>query len=110
MIDFGHNLQKIRNLKGWKQEDLAEKMGLSQASISQFENGSRQPTPAIIKRLAEKLEVPLEELTGQEGPTIVAHQRLMRNLKGLSPAALEKINAVVEMIRESELPKRQGKK
>lgn len=110
LTDFGQNLQKIRLAAGLNQLELAEKLGLSQASISQFENGTRQPTPAIVKRLAEILNVALEELTGHDSPELATQQRLMRNLKGLSPAALEKINAVVEMIRQAEIPKRQGKK
>jgi transcriptional regulator with XRE-family HTH domain len=110
LLDFGQNLLRIRTTKGLNQLKLAEMVGLSQASISQFEKGSRQPTPAIVKKIAKELDIPLEELVGEDGPEVTAAQHLMRNLKGLSPAAIEKINAIAEIIREAEIAKRQSKK
>ncbi len=109
MTEFGARLRKFRSDKGWNQEKLAEEMALTQASISQFENGTRQPTPALVEKFAKVLGIPIESLAGEDS-TVMERERLMRNLKGLSPETLEKINAIVEMIKQGERPKRQDKK
>jgi len=105
MAEFGDRLRAIRSEKGVKQEDLAENMGLTQASISQFEKGQRLPTPALIEKFAEKLGVTREELSGLDNGAFEKKQ-LMRNLDHLSPDALAKINHIVEMIKNSESSKR----
>lgn len=110
MIQFGQNLRETRSKKGWNQEKLAAEMGVTQATISQLENGSRRPTPALARKFAEVLGIKLEELVGEEGPGVLEHQRLMRNLKGLSPKTLDTLNTIVEAMRQKELPKRQGKR
>lgn len=109
MSEFGERLRKFRADKGWNQDKLATEMGLTQASISQFESGTRQPTPALIEKFALVLEVTPEAIVGEDSGA-VERERLMRNLKGLSPQTLEKINAIVEMIRQGERAKRQDKK
>jgi transcriptional regulator with XRE-family HTH domain len=109
LSEFGERLRKFRTDKGWNQDKLASDMGLTQASISQFESGTRQPTPALVEKFAQVLEVTSEALAGEDAGA-VERERLMRNLKGLSPQTLEKINAVVEMIRQGERAKRQDKK
>lgn len=106
---FGQKLRNARAQKGWSQVQLASEMGLKQASISQFENGSRQPTPALARKFAAVLDVPLVELVGEDGPGVLEQARLMRNLKGLSPNTLDTINTIIEAMRQKELPKRRGK-
>lgn len=109
MSEFGERLRKFRADKSWNQDKLATEMGLTQASISQFESGTRQPTPALIEKFAKALDVSADALAGEtEGA--IERDRLMRNLKGLSPQTLEKINAIVEMIRQGERAKRQDTK
>ncbi|MCK8824692.1 helix-turn-helix transcriptional regulator [Fuchsiella alkaliacetigena] len=46
-----------RTAKNWSQEKLASKIGTSQQNISLIENGKRNPT----LKLAKKLEIVLEE-------------------------------------------------
>ena len=105
MAEFGDRLRAIRSEKGVNQEDLAEKMGLTQASISQFEKGQRLPTPALIEKFAEKLGVAKEELSGLDNGEFEKN-KLMRNLQYLSPETLSKINGIVEMIKDSESAKK----
>ncbi len=53
MIDV-HNSQHIT------QKELAEKTGITQADISRIENGTRNPSLAMMKRLAEGLGMQLK--------------------------------------------------
>jgi len=41
------------------QQELAKKTGISQADISKIENGTRNPTLNMLKRLADGLEMQL---------------------------------------------------
>ena len=100
MTTFGDRLRDAREIKGWKQGKLAAEIGVTQAAISQLENGRRRPTPALVTKLAEALEVKRELLAGKtEGQ--FEHDMLMRNLKGLSPDSLKRINEYVDLIRKS---------
>jgi transcriptional regulator with XRE-family HTH domain len=101
MAEFGNRLKEARVLKGLNQEQLAEAMGLTQASISQFEQGQRLPTPKNIEKFAEVLEVKREFLAGDnEGE--FEREMLMRNLKNLTPDSLKKINDYIELVKKSE--------
>jgi len=44
------------------QEDFADRVGLDRTYVSGIERGTRNPTLATMKRLAEGLGVPLETL------------------------------------------------
>ncbi len=101
MSEFGEKLKKIRLERKMNQIELAEKMGMKQASISQFENGQRLPTPANIKKLASILEVSVEYLAGKSDGKF-ERELLMRNIQGLSPETLRKINDIAEAFKKSE--------
>lgn len=50
------NLRRIRKLRGLKQKELAEIVGVSESSISQYESGKKQPSFEIALKLAEALD------------------------------------------------------
>lgn len=100
MAEFGDRLKKAREQKVWNQEQLAQAMDLTQASISQFEKGQRLPTPNNIDKFAEVLGVTRELLAGgNEGD--FETQMLMRNIKNLSQEDLRKVNEWVEILKKS---------
>lgn len=53
----GDNCARIRKGRGWTQEELAERSGLSQQYISDLERGKRNPTIVTIYELAQALGV-----------------------------------------------------
>lgn len=87
--------------KGMSQVQLAELMNLTQASISQFEKGQRLPTPANINKFANILDVSWEFLAGDAAGQF-EKSLLMRNIKGLSPENLRKINDYIDFIKHQE--------
>ena len=54
---LGLNLKKLRKRRGWSQEDLALESDLHRTYISGIERGARNPTIAIVDRLAKTLGV-----------------------------------------------------
>lgn len=60
MIDsynVGKQLKELRVARGWKQYQVADKVELSRASISNIEAGRRSLTLATLKRFAEIYQI-----------------------------------------------------
>lgn len=55
-MDITRALLDARIKSGLTQMELAEKTGISQADISRLENGTRNPSLALLKRLAEAMD------------------------------------------------------
>ena len=61
-------LKALRKIHGMRQQDLAEKINISQQSISRYENGQHYPDiPALIE-MADFFDVPLDYLVGRKWP------------------------------------------
>jgi transcriptional regulator with XRE-family HTH domain len=56
------NLKVARVKKEMSQYELSFKAGISQARISLMENGYRQPTKGQAEKIAEALQVDIEEI------------------------------------------------
>lgn len=59
----GNLLEAARLRAGLKQKELAEKVGVKQNMISDYERGKRRLTPAMARRIAGALNMPVERLT-----------------------------------------------
>ena len=55
-MDITRAIMNARLQAGLTQTELSEKSGISQADISRLENGSRNPSLALLKRLAEAMD------------------------------------------------------
>lgn len=53
-------LVKARNSQNLTQKELAERTGINQADISKLENGTRNPSINLLKRLAEGMDMVLK--------------------------------------------------
>jgi Zn-dependent peptidase ImmA (M78 family)/DNA-binding XRE family transcriptional regulator len=56
------NLRRLRKAKGFSQERLAEKSGLSRAAYRNIETGKSEPRVSSLQAIAAVLEVPLQQL------------------------------------------------
>jgi transcriptional regulator with XRE-family HTH domain len=54
---LGENLKTARNQKHFTQEELGNMIGVSRVCMAYFENGTRVPSVAILKELADILDV-----------------------------------------------------
>lgn len=60
-------LKELRKEKGWSQQKLAEKTGLSFNAITKIEQGlAKSPTLKTLLKLADVFEIGLDELIGRK--------------------------------------------
>ena len=59
---IGFNLLKHRRLKGWTQEQLSERSGVSRSRISKMENGKENFNIESLILIAQSLEIDFIEL------------------------------------------------
>ena len=59
---IGFNLLKQRRLKGWTQEQLYERSGVSRSRISKMENGKENFNIESLFLIAQSLEIDFIEL------------------------------------------------
>jgi len=62
MTNFGDNLKKIRTIKNISQGELAQKVNMHATHISRYERNVTTPSIDILKKLAEALEITIDEL------------------------------------------------
>ena len=56
-MDIGEKIKKIRKESGITQKQLAQKLGVSQAAIVQFESEKSNPKIDTLKKIADALNV-----------------------------------------------------
>ncbi len=56
-VRLGRNIQKLRKEKGWSQEAYADEAGIHRTYVSDIERGARNPTIAVVQKLAIALDV-----------------------------------------------------
>ena len=61
-INVGKQIQKLRELKGISQQDLAAKCNFEKSNLSRLEAGRVNPTLSTLEKVAKALDVTLAEL------------------------------------------------
>lgn len=87
----GRNIRKFRENKQMTQEDVAEKLNVSRQAVSNWETEKTQPDIESLQKLAQVLEVSVEELiygTKRELTTVVNHNTVKNVKKGISFGAV----------------------
>lgn len=60
--DFGDNLQRLRKAKGFSTREFAYEADIAHSSVGRLEAGLSNPTLTTLVKIAEVLEVDLNEL------------------------------------------------
>jgi Zn-dependent peptidase ImmA (M78 family)/transcriptional regulator with XRE-family HTH domain len=60
---IGEKLRHAREINGWTQLALADKVGVQQAFIAMLERGAREPSPEMLQAIADKTGFPLAFFT-----------------------------------------------
>lgn len=64
-VGLGANIRAARKLAGLTQEQLGEKLGISNVAIGQFEHGRSMPAVTTLAELAQALGVTYGVLLGE---------------------------------------------
>lgn len=79
---LGQRLKHLRRVRGYTQEQLAERIDINPKYLSSIERGGENPTLALLGRLAQGLQVEVYELFQGE-PDAGQADRLRQRLMGL---------------------------
>ena len=61
-------LKKYRGEKRFSQSQLARKAGLTVTAIANYEQGISKPSFEVLIKLADALEISIDELVGRKSP------------------------------------------
>ena len=64
MEGFGTRLEQIMEMRGYTRKKLAEESGLTEAAISRYITGQREPKAIAIVNIAHALDVTADDLLG----------------------------------------------
>lgn len=62
LVDGENPIRVWRDYRGIKAVELAKTVGISQSHISSIETGQREPSVTLLKKLAEALNVDMDDL------------------------------------------------
>jgi methanogenic corrinoid protein MtbC1 len=65
VTDFATRLRELRAQRGLRQKDLADKLGLAQTTIANYEQSSRFPDEKTMYKIADYFRVSLDYLLGR---------------------------------------------
>lgn len=65
-IRFAENLKSLRKEHGLSQVELAERLGVTQQCVSEWENRKTDPTLTYLCKLADIFEISIDVLCGRK--------------------------------------------
>ena len=90
-MNLSEKIKIIRKARGYSQEELGDKVGVSRQTVSDWEKGKFEPTLDSIRWLADVLEVSFDALLDESIDLNKEHD-INVTLKNLSAKTKEKIN------------------
>lgn len=92
------NIQKLRELKGLSQKEVAAAMGIPQSQYSRIENGKGEPTISSLEKLAKALDVSITAFFKSASEEDEQNLPLMEKMKIIDTLGKEEKNALYKMM------------
>lgn len=109
--DISDTLNKLKQEKGYNQQDIVKGSGISQSTLSQYFAGKRLPSKKNAEILADFFEVPIEvidpRLSNSPVPTTSPIQSIYDQLE---PPGQRKVITYAEKLRDEQEKRRKAKK
>ncbi len=100
----GKKLKDLRQQKGYTLVELEEKSKVSYVQITRYENNKSMPTSKTLKKLADALEVKVDDITENEpNETIIKDEDLEEKFKRVKNAVPENSASRLALSRIFEL-------
>ena len=96
IFDFGLRLRELREKKRLSQQQLADWLGLTRSSISNYENNTQTPPADTLVRLADIYGVSVDYLLGVKND-----RKLVLVIEGLTPSQEKALEILAEEFREA---------
>lgn len=114
MSVVGEQIRKERLKRGWRQEDLAKRIGVSASAIGMYERGERKLDDESLTMFADIFEVSVDFLLGRtkvrNGNAKDNENIFYFDLDGLDEEGIEQIQEAIEFQRWRAQQKKQQKK
>ena len=65
-MSFNMKLRTLRKMKGMRQRELADALGVALSTIAMWETANREPNFAMIRKIADYFSVSIEELVNDD--------------------------------------------
>ena len=104
-LSFGEVIQKYRVLAKLNQGELADLIGVTRATVNNWENNKTKPDRQATKKMAELIGLPLYELFGVEHAPLPSHQEniMLNQYRSLSPVGQKvAFSLIVNMLKEEQ--------
>lgn len=86
--EFGENLKKLRTARSLTQANFGNRVGLSKAVVSKYENGLGYPTFDVLIRIASFFGVTTDYLLGVSSSKTV-------DVSGLSDSQVDMVHRII---------------
>lgn len=80
--ELASRIRRWRDLRGWNQQQLADRAGFARSTLSKIENGQLSPTFEILLKLARGFGTDLAELVRAEAPALSGRMVIARGTGG----------------------------
>jgi transcriptional regulator with XRE-family HTH domain len=104
MKTIGEKIQILREERNLKQKELAELAGITEATLSRYENGKREPKGEIISKLATVLNVSTDYLLGRNDIATSSIQPKVNLAEQVALKLIKELEKDGYTIKEKDLP------
>ncbi|WP_293008235.1 MULTISPECIES: helix-turn-helix domain-containing protein, partial [unclassified Oscillibacter] len=87
-------IHRLRLASGITQARLAERLGVSKQSVSNWENNNIQPSVELLERLADFFAVSTDALLGRQPDAVI-------DVSGLTDAQIAHIRQLIQDLRDA---------
>lgn len=98
MLDMGEKIKTLRKKKKWTQKQLADKIGIKESGISQYEKNLRLPSLEVLKKLCYVFDISADYFLD-----ISVDNKLDKLTNGLTGSQLEAVSILADEFYKANL-------
>lgn len=101
-MTIGKKILYLREVAGMKQKELADKAGITEATLSRYENDLRQPKSDILSKIASALDTTTDYLLGNETKKeneFLQYKEALVTISKKNKISEEKLIKIIEALR-----------
>lgn len=89
-INIGENIKNLRNAKKMTQSELAERVGITKATVSAYENSTRMPSYDVLIKIAQLFRVTTDNILGFSNKYVI-------DISGLNGRQRNTVQEIVDL-------------